>query len=67
MNISHPVSASIKSVGFSFYSAEEIRKLSVKNITNPQLFDTLEHPTSGGLYDPALGPLNKKSMYLVLM
>ena len=40
---------------FSLYSAEQIRKLSVKEITNPQTLDALLHPTHGGLYDPALG------------
>ena len=40
---------------FGIFSAEEIKKLSVKEITNPQSFDALLHPTHGGLYDPALG------------
>jgi DNA-directed RNA polymerase I subunit RPA1 len=35
------------------YSAEDIQRLSVLEITNPQLFDELSHPTTGGLYDPA--------------
>ena len=44
-------------VGLSFgvYSDSEIEKLSVKELTNPQTFDALMHPTYGGLYDPALG------------
>ena len=42
-------------VSFSLYSNEEIRKLSVKEITNPVSLDVLLHPTYGGLYDPALG------------
>ena len=43
---------------FSIYTNDEIRKLSVKEITNPQTFDSLMHPTYGGLYDPSLGKPN---------
>ncbi|KAI9332080.1 hypothetical protein BDR26DRAFT_899054 [Obelidium mucronatum] len=46
----------VTGVSFSFYSPEEIRKLSVKQITNPVLLDAHNHPTKGGLYDSALGP-----------
>ena len=42
-------------VSFSLYSSDEIRKLSVKEITNPVSLDALHHATYGGLYDPALG------------
>ena len=59
MDIAAPVSREISSVSFSFYSADEIRKFSVKSITNHVLLDSLNHPTLGGLYDPALGPLDK--------
>lgn len=59
MNISNPVSREITSVAFSFFTSDEIRKLSVKQITNPILFDNLDHPTKGGLYDPCLGPHDK--------
>ncbi|KAJ3173100.1 hypothetical protein HDU88_004559 [Geranomyces variabilis] len=61
MNISNPVSREVTSVGFSFFSNAEIRKLSVKQITNPLLFDNLDHPTKGGLYDVALGPHDKQT------
>ncbi|KAK7444863.1 hypothetical protein BaRGS_00040387 [Batillaria attramentaria] len=46
----------LSQMGFRVYSQEEILGLSIKEITNPQLFDTLQLPTVGGLYDPALGP-----------
>ncbi|KAI8918337.1 hypothetical protein DFJ77DRAFT_547101 [Powellomyces hirtus] len=59
MNISNPVSREVTSVAFSFFSNAEIRKLSVKQITNPILFDNLDHPTKNGLYDTALGPHDK--------
>jgi DNA-directed RNA polymerase I subunit RPA1 len=42
-------------VDFGFLSSAEIKSLSVKKIQNPATFDTLLHPVSEGLYDPALG------------
>ena len=54
-NIASPVSESIDAVDFSFLSSAEIKRLSVKRIYNPNTFDTLLHPTPGGLYDAALG------------
>ncbi len=30
---------------FRFYTDDEIRKISVKRITNPTTFDTFNHPT----------------------
>ncbi|KAI9488674.1 hypothetical protein BDB00DRAFT_877143 [Zychaea mexicana] len=59
MNISCPIGSEINSVSFSFYQPHEIKKISVKQIVNPVLFDALGHPTKGGLYDPALGPFQK--------
>ncbi|KAF9919290.1 hypothetical protein BX616_009322 [Lobosporangium transversale] len=59
MNIARPNGTEVTSVAFSFYDAEEIKKISVKQIVNPILFDNLNHPTKGGLYDPALGPFSK--------
>ncbi|KAK5277124.1 hypothetical protein LTR16_010210, partial [Cryomyces antarcticus] len=55
MNVSQPVYSTIGGVEFGFLSAEEIKALSVKRITNPTTFDSLLHPTPGGLYDAALG------------
>ncbi|QDS71684.1 hypothetical protein FKW77_008128 [Venturia effusa] len=55
MNISAPVSDAITGVRFSALSSKEIKALSVKRIDNPTTFDTLLHPTPGGLYDAALG------------
>ena len=48
-------SCRLSGMSFSLFSAAEIRKLSVKEVTNPQTFDVLMHPTSGGLHDPAFG------------
>ena len=45
----------IEGVTFRLYSSEEIKALSVKEIKNVETFDNLQQPTTGGLYDPALG------------
>jgi len=55
MNIAQPVPSAINGVDFAFLSPSEIREISVKKIENPTTFDTLLHPTRGGLYDSALG------------
>ncbi|GAA5929576.1 DNA-directed RNA polymerase I core subunit RPA190 [Sporobolomyces koalae] len=59
MDIAHPVSSSITSVSFTYLSSSDIRNISVKQVTNPSLFDNLNNPNAGGLYDPAFGPLGK--------
>ncbi|KAJ3090513.1 hypothetical protein HK102_003478 [Quaeritorhiza haematococci] len=61
MDVARPVSCEVSSVAFSFYSPDEIKSLSVKQITNPIAFDSLDHPNRNGLYDPALGPLDRDS------
>lgn len=58
--IKQGASESVEAVEFSFMTAEEVRKHSVKQINNPILLDALEEPVPGGLYDPALGPLHDK-------
>jgi len=45
----------IEDVQFRFYTPDEVRAISVKEITNLETFDNLSHPTVGGLYDQALG------------
>jgi DNA-directed RNA polymerase I subunit RPA1 len=62
MDIANPVSRRIDSVSFSFYTADEIRKLSVKQITNSVIFDALNNPTKGGLYDNAMGPTDRNGV-----
>ena len=62
MNIATPATATVSKISFSFYEPKDIKKLSVKAITNPLIFDTLDHPTTGGLYDAALGPYDKQTM-----
>lgn len=55
MNPSLPVSSAINGIEFQFFSAQDIRTVSVKRITNPTTFDSLLHPVPGGLHDAALG------------
>lgn len=59
MDIAHPTCRKVESLGFHVYTADEIRKISVKALNQPILFNELGHPNKGGLYDPALGPLEK--------
>lgn len=49
----------VKSVKFSFFSDEDVRKISVKKITKDQYLDGMGRPEPGGLYDPHLGPLEE--------
>ncbi|KNC79596.1 hypothetical protein SARC_08015 [Sphaeroforma arctica JP610] len=53
------VGREIKSVGFSLYSTEEVKKLSVVRITNPILLDHMQRPTLFGLYDKRMGPIER--------
>ncbi len=41
----------------------QVRKLSVKRIVQPLLFDGFNNPMPGGLYDPDLGPLDRNSRW----
>ncbi|KAK3014927.1 hypothetical protein RJ639_009943 [Escallonia herrerae] len=54
-------SESVEAVRFSFMTDEEVRKHSVLKVTNPVLLNTMEKPVPGGLYDPALGPLDDQT------
>lgn len=58
------VTSAVTSCSFGFYSEEEIKHLSVKRITRPEGLDALGQPISGGLYDPALGPLDRMASCL---
>eukprot|EP00903_Cladosiphon_okamuranus_P015157 g14015.t1 len=52
----------VDEIGFGFLTDDEIRKLSVKRITSPVTFDTLNNPLPGGLYDPVFGPVDRMMM-----
>ncbi|EMD40913.1 hypothetical protein CERSUDRAFT_131304 [Gelatoporia subvermispora B] len=62
MNISQSYPSTVASVSFSFLTAEDVRRISVKQIVNPILLDDLNRPNIGGLYDPALGPSDKQDI-----
>eukprot|EP01134_Creolimax_fragrantissima_P007681 CFRG7681T1 len=53
------VGREVKSVAFSVYTSEEVKKLSVVRVTNPILLDSMNHATKRGLYDPAMGPTER--------
>ncbi|KAK9466231.1 hypothetical protein V1512DRAFT_276670 [Lipomyces arxii] len=59
MNISKPVGSEITDVEFGYFTTREIKNLSVKQITHPQVFDALGHPMAGGLHDLALGAFDR--------
>lgn len=52
-------------VEFSLFSSDEIKKLSVVSVNNPNSFNVLGHPLRGSLYDPALGKLEIVFLFLV--
>lgn len=48
-----------ENVSFGFHTPEDIRKISVVEITNPETFNALGYPTDGGLYDKRMGLLDR--------
>jgi hypothetical protein len=64
MNIAQSLPSTVSAISFSFLTAEEVRRISVKQIINPVLLDDLNRPNIGGLYDPALGPSDRQDMYV---
>ncbi|KAK7895603.1 hypothetical protein WMY93_020928 [Mugilogobius chulae] len=51
-------------MSFGLYSAEEIKKLSVKLITNHRFLDNVGNVAPNSLYDLALGPIDNKEVLL---
>ncbi|KAJ2303146.1 hypothetical protein IWW55_003072, partial [Coemansia sp. RSA 2706] len=62
MNIAQPVNSRINGVSFTFCDPDEVRRMSVRQVVNPILLDSLGNPTNGGLYDPAMGPFTKNHL-----
>ncbi|XP_015686989.1 DNA-directed RNA polymerase I subunit RPA1 [Protobothrops mucrosquamatus] len=54
-------------LSFGMYTDAEIRKLSIKSITNPLFLDNAGTPSPNGLYDLALGPLDNKEVCVTCM
>ncbi|XP_073710148.1 DNA-directed RNA polymerase I subunit RPA1 [Misgurnus anguillicaudatus] len=52
----------LEGLSFGMLSSDEIRKLSVKSITNAQLLDNVGNAAANGLYDLALGPADNKEI-----
>ena len=50
------VTSESRSVSYGFYTADELRKLSVVQVNSSEQRDALDRPLPGGLYDPAMGP-----------
>jgi len=59
MDIAHSVPSVVKSISFYVLSSEDIRRISVLQITNPDL----NRPTPKGLYDSGLGPASRRDVY----
>ena len=45
----------VKSISFGIFTNDEIRSMSVLEITNTEILDTLGHPSPEGLHDLRLG------------
>ena len=50
-----------KSLSLSWFTPDELKKISVVEITIPSSFDIFGHPITDGLYDQRMGPLNMDS------
>ncbi|KAK2849533.1 hypothetical protein Q5P01_009367 [Channa striata] len=52
----------LEGMSFGIYSADEIRKLSVKTVTNSRFLDAVGNVAPNSLYDLALGPADSKEV-----
>eukprot|EP01111_Echinosteliopsis_oligospora_P019554 TRINITY_DN9511_c0_g1_i1.p1 TRINITY_DN9511_c0_g1~~TRINITY_DN9511_c0_g1_i1.p1 ORF type:complete len:365 (+),score=119.76 TRINITY_DN9511_c0_g1_i1:169-1263(+) len=59
-----PITAEVARSRFSFYTSEDIKKMSVKRITTAEPYDKLGNPVDGGPFYPVLGPLEDYEMCL---
>lgn len=60
--IEQAASEEVNSIHFSFYSDDEIKRISIKKITKSERLDAKNLPVPGGLLDPAMGPINDIDM-----
>ncbi|KAL5215279.1 hypothetical protein ABZP36_004431 [Zizania latifolia] len=58
-------SEEVDSIYFSVYNEDEIKRISVKQITKSDRLDAKNCPVPGGLLDPALGPTNDNDTSLI--
>lgn len=59
----NPIHYYPEAVTFGFHTPDDIRKISVVEIVNPETFNALGYPTTGGLYDLVMGASTEKSGY----
>jgi len=57
-----PIDKEVAALSFDFLTPEEVADLSVLKISSPYVFDNLKQAVPGGLYDPALGPIDRNSL-----
>jgi hypothetical protein len=44
-----PITSEVRGLAFTFYAPEEVRRISVKQLSNQVMFDTLGNPQEGGM------------------
>lgn len=52
----------VSEVQFGVYKEEDILRLSVVRVSTAATYDRLGNPLQGGLYDPAMGPVDARSV-----
>lgn len=62
--IDYHTKCSLTGLSFEYLNKSGIRKISVKEIKSPFALDRLLNPVPNGLYDLALGPLDKNDVCL---
>ena len=50
--------STVTETSFQLFTPDEVRRISVCNVTNLEALDRSKVPIKGGLYDPAMGPLD---------
>jgi DNA-directed RNA polymerase subunit A' len=53
-----PIFKKVKSIQFSFFSPEDVRKMAVAKVVKPELYDKEGYPVDGGLMDIRLGVID---------
>lgn len=50
----------LQSLRFAMYTSDDIRAMSSCKVVTSLLFDPLGHPLPGGLYDSAMGKIERR-------
>ena len=53
--------STVTQTSFQLFTPDEVRRVSVCAVTNLEALDRSKMPIKGGLYDPAMGPLDPLS------